>query len=220
MTEEALSRYRLHFSKGKQLRYIGHLDLHRTLERTLRRANLPLDYSKGFNPRIKLNLSTALPLGCSSSAELADIWLISDLDVEAVLQAVISAAPPGLSFTSVEKIDLRIPSLQSQINAVEYQVELLDVGVISRLDDAVETLLNATALARTRRGKEYDLRPLIQSLEAVQQPPNPPSLRMVLTSGEGTTGRPEEVILALDLDPAEALIERTQLFLAEEADKE
>jgi radical SAM-linked protein len=215
MTEDLLTRFRLHFHKTRELRYIGHLDLHRSLERTLRRAQLPLDYSKGFNPRVKLNLSTALPLGCSSTSELADFWLLSDLDEETVRNALLSVTPPGLAVISIEKIDLKFPSLQSQINAVTYQVELPDKVDVAELGDNIRIILQTENLPRSRRGKAYDLRPLIRTLEIKQHPPMPTILKMILQAGEGKTGRPEEVLLALGLDPVEAIIERTELFLSE-----
>ena len=49
-TNEHLTRYRFHFEKNENMKYTGHLDLHRTLERTFRRSTLPLAYSQGFNP--------------------------------------------------------------------------------------------------------------------------------------------------------------------------
>jgi radical SAM-linked protein len=213
MTEDGLTRYRIHFRKEEHLRYIGHLDLHRAMERTLRRAKLPLDYSKGFNPRVKLNLSSALPLGCSSSVELADIWLQKELSEDVVLESLRAVSPPGLTVSRVEEIDLKTPSLQSQIKAFEYQVELSGVGDPSILPGAITALLEAESLPRIRRGKAYDLRPLIQELDLCRGVQAPLYLRMVLEAGEGSTGRPEEVLLALGLDPADALIERTQLFL-------
>jgi radical SAM-linked protein len=220
MTEETLTRYRISFTKGAHLRYIGHLDLHRTMERTLRRAKLPLGYSKGFNPRVKLNLSTALPLGCSSKAELADIWLATARDETLVLESLCKSAPPGMTFTHIEKIDLRTPSLQSQIQACEYQVELSNLREPSTLSKNVAALLETERLPRTRRGKDYDLRPLIQSLQLFEDERDTSILQMVLSVGERSTGRPEEVLLALDLDPTECLIERTKLFLAAETSTE
>jgi hypothetical protein len=110
-------------------------------------------------------------------------------------------------------IDLKTPSLQSQIKAFEYQVELSGVGDPSILPGAITALLEAESLPRIRRGKAYDLRPLIQELDLCRGVQAPLYLRMVLEAGEGSTGRPEEVLLALGLDPADALIERTQLFL-------
>ncbi len=215
MTEETLARFRLHFHKTRTLRFIGHLDLHRSLERTLRRTQLPLDYSKGFNPRLKLNLSSALPLGCSSTTELADFWLLNDRDEQEVLESLRKQAPPGLSFISVEKIDMQTPSLQSQIDAVTYIVELPDSVKVNELSSKVSSLLASSQLERTRRGKPYDLRPLILSLELLKDQQDRWILRMKLRAAEGMTGRPEEVLRALSLDPAETLIERTKLFLTD-----
>jgi radical SAM-linked protein len=216
MTEDALTRYRIHFCKEDRLRYIGHLDLNRAMERTLRRARLPLGYSKGFNPRVKLNLSSALPLGCSSSVELADIWLLNEVSEDVVLESLRAVSPPGLTVSRVEVIDLKTPSLQSQIKAFEYQVALSGVGDPSILPGAITALLEAESLPRTRRGKAYDLRPLIQALHLNRGDQDSVTLRMVLQAGEGSTGRPEEVLLALGLDPADTLIERTRLFLEAE----
>ena len=52
------------FEKGEKLRFIGHLDLMRTMQRALRRSHLPIKYSNGFNPHIRL--SFAAPLSVSA----------------------------------------------------------------------------------------------------------------------------------------------------------
>ncbi len=215
MTEVILKRYRICFQKGDHVRYISHLDLHRAIERTLIRSKLPVNYSKGFSPRIRLNLTTALPLGCSSLVELADIWLLEDLDPSDIHDALASSAPPGITFTSVEPIDMRMPSLQSQIRAVEYRVELTMGHDPTTLAQTIEDLLANDSLPRTRRGKQYDLRPLIHELEGNQDQGDQISLRMLLNVGEGSTGRPEEVLFALGLDPSNTFIERTRILLTE-----
>ncbi len=61
-----MQRLRLTFAKTAAMRYTGHLDLHTTWERTLRRARLPLAYSQGFHPQPKIQLASALPLGFTS----------------------------------------------------------------------------------------------------------------------------------------------------------
>ena len=70
-------RLRLYFGKTSLMRYTAHLDTQRALERTIRRAKLPLAYSEGFTPHAKMNLAAALPLGFTSIGELADIWLVA-----------------------------------------------------------------------------------------------------------------------------------------------
>ncbi|MFQ5886684.1 MAG: TIGR03936 family radical SAM-associated protein, partial [Anaerolineae bacterium] len=56
-------RIRITFSKGEEIQYISHLDMMRLWKRTLRRANLPLAYSKGFNPQPKISIAAPLPVG-------------------------------------------------------------------------------------------------------------------------------------------------------------
>jgi radical SAM-linked protein len=216
MTIEDLTRYRLHFHKTKELRYIGHLDLHRSIERMLRRAELPVDYSKGFNPRMKLNLSTALPLGCSSTTELADFWLLTDLGEEEVFLRLLNATPPALDLKEVEKIDLKSPALQTMITGATYRVEILESINRTKLGEKIDEFLRAESLERTRRGKVYDLRPLVRTLEIAQETGTHQYLKMLLQVGEGHTGRPEEVLLQLELNPANCLIERTHLHFSSE----
>ena len=55
MAESIIARIRITYSKTGMLRFIGHLDLQKLWERALRRADLPVRYSQGFNPKIHLN---------------------------------------------------------------------------------------------------------------------------------------------------------------------
>ena len=55
MSEHAqVHRMRIRFSVGETIKYISHLDLLRAWERILRRAGVPLAYSKGFNPHPRI----------------------------------------------------------------------------------------------------------------------------------------------------------------------
>jgi hypothetical protein len=83
------------------------------------------------------------------------------------------------------------------------------------LERRVDALLGSETVLRKRREKNYDLRPLIEGLRLSPAPPAGPSVWMRLSSREGATGRPEEVLLALGIDPAGVRIHRTRLLLAE-----
>ncbi len=75
-------------------------------------------------------------------------------------------------------------------------------------------MLEAPSLPRERRGKSYDLRPLIESLEFIPADGSSlPYLRMQLAAREGATGRPEEVLDVLGLPLEGTRIERTRLVL-------
>lgn len=205
-------RLRITFAKTEAMRFTGHLDLHRTWERTIRRARLPLAYSQGFNPHPRINLGSALPLGFTGEAEVVDIWLEENLPLNEVRSALERAIPPGVRIQSLEHIDDRTPTLQTELRASEFEVTFLDDT--PDLEDRVAELLAAETLPRERRGKLYDLRPLIHALDSL--PPSPeghPRLLMRLAAQEGATGRPEEVISALGAKPERTRVHRTRLVL-------
>jgi radical SAM-linked protein len=206
-----MPRYRITFAKNEAMRFTGNLDLHRAWERTFRRAGLPLAYSEGFSPHPRLALAAALPLGCLSENDLLDAWLAADVPDEAVMSDLGHAAPPGLAVLSVTRPDTREPSLPAQVVSAEYSVRLDDPPSLSDLETRAASLLSAAHLPRQRRGKDYDLRPLIEGLEIRDAGQG---LWIRLAAREGATGRPEEVLAALDLDPARALCRRTRLSLS------
>jgi len=201
-------RVRLTFTKQGALRYTGHLDLHKILERSIRRAHLPLAYSQGYHPQPKLNLAAALPLGFSSRAEVMDIWL--NEDVENVASALQASVPPGLTILDEKSVDDREPSLQSQVIAAEYEVEVTETGSASGLTEKIASVLDSESIPRVRRKKEYDLRPLVEELTLTSDN----QLFMRLTAREGATGRPEEVLDVMGIPLEDTRIERTRLLFA------
>lgn len=198
------------------MRFTSHLDLHKTWERTFRRAGLPLVYSQGFNPHPKLQLACALPLGFTSECELLDAWLnAEDFSQQDARLRLERAVPPGLQVHQVESADLHAPALQTRILSARYMVTLVDPA--ADLDQRVAELLLAESLPRVRRGKPYDLRPLVEEILVVfPDEQNNQRLEMQLAARESQTGRPEEVLEALSLSPFAARLHRTQLILSPE----
>ncbi|UCH60377.1 MAG: DUF2344 domain-containing protein [Anaerolineales bacterium] len=206
-------RLRITFSKTELMRYTSHLDLHRAWERTFRRANLPLAYSQGFKPHPRLNLASALPLGFTSQAEVLDVWLENEMDLDEIKRNLKPALPPGLNTRSIKQVNSRVPSLQSQLIAAEYLVTLFDHH--PNLNTNLIQILSAQSLPRERRGKQYDLRPLIHELQSIENDPDGKQrIRMLLSAQEGATGRPEEVLLSASIDPLATRIHRTRLMFA------
>jgi radical SAM-linked protein len=204
-------RIRITFAKTSDMRYTGHLDLHRAWERLIRRARLPLAYTQGFSPHPRINLASALPLGFTGEAEVVDIWLEQDLPPDKITTTLRQAAPPGMRIERVEMIDERSPTLQTMLEASEFVITLLEP--VPDLDARRRNLLDAGEIIRERRGKAYDLRPLILELQAL--PENEESqqrLVVCLVAREGATGRPEEVLEALEIDPLNARIHRNRLI--------
>jgi radical SAM-linked protein len=212
-------RLRITFSKSGALRYTGHLDLQGLWERTVRRAGLPLAYTQGFHPGPKIQLASALPLGFIGRAEIVDLWINDpgDQELPSCKEILQAAAPPGLGIISVEIVDEHNPTLQRQVLSAEYEIILLEEVALPGLVIGISALLAASSLMRERRGKTYDLRPLVESLELLSDEGSGSiRLHMRLAAREGATGRPEEVLGALGIPFETARIERICLILADQ----
>ena len=211
-------RIRITFVKQGALRYTGHLDLHKLWERAARRAELPLAYSQGFHPQPKMNMAAALPLGFSSSCEVMDMKLEQAIPLEDLPTRLNKTLPSGLQVVDVEQVDEREPALQTQVKSAEYEVTLTEAIDEAELQSKVDSILGSTSIPRERRGKTYDLRPLIEELTLTPSPL--PSrergvgvrILMRLTAREGATGRPEEVLDVLGIAFEGTRIERTRLI--------
>lgn len=206
-------RLRITFAKVGPLRYTGHLDLHRLWERAARRAELPLAYSQGFHPQPKLTIAAALPLGFSSRCEVLDMRLEQAIALEGLREKLQQTLPTGIQVTSVETVDEKLPALQTLVASAEYQVTLTDSSSSFRVDRVelqrrIDSVLASESIVRERRGKTYDLRPLIEELG----PAPDGAIFMRLAAREGATGRPEEVLDILGIAFEETRIERTKLI--------
>jgi radical SAM-linked protein len=216
-----VARVRITFSKQGALRYTGHLDLHKLWERAARRADLPLSYSQGFHPQPRISLASALPLGFSSQAEVIDLRLNEELPSEEIMARLRDNLPGGIQILNIQSVDERAPALQTQVVSAEYQVTLTELIDRSELKRRVDELLQSESLPRERRGKSYDLRPLIEELSVLEwvaqaklEPSPALQIFMRLVSREGATGRPEEVLAALGIPADTTRVERTRLIFS------
>ena len=205
-------RARITFSKQGALRYTGHLDLHRLWERAMRRADLPLSYSLGFHPQPKISLAAALPLGFSSLGEVLDVRFNAEIPTEEIAARLKDSLPPDIKVTGVESVDEREPALQTQVLSATYNAHLTEPVDGADLKRRVEEMLMAESLPRERRSKSYDMRPLIEILNVITEADGKVWLQMKLAARDGATGRPEEVLDALGIEPEYTRVERTRLI--------
>ena len=208
-------RIRITFAKQGALRYTGQIDLHKLWERAARRAQLPLAYSQGFHPQPKINIAAALPLGFSSRCEVMDMKLEREIPLEGLRDKLQGTLPTGIQVLNLETADEHAPALQTQVEAAEYEVTLTESIDRSALKRKVDSVLESESIIRERRGKKYDLRPLIEALTSSPLPMGEEKevrVIMRLAAREGATGRPEEVLDVLGIPFEETRIERTRLI--------
>ena len=122
-----MERILFRFTKGESIRFVGHLDLMRMVERAMRRSHFPILYSQGFNPRPRMSFASALTLGATSDWELCQLDLAQDLDARAVAEAadrLRTQLPPGFAILEIWPIPLEKRNPYIQVTAAEYALTL------------------------------------------------------------------------------------------------
>jgi radical SAM-linked protein len=206
-------RLRVTFTKDEPLRYTSNLDVLRLWDRAFRRAGIPVAYSQGFNPTPKITIAAALPLGMTSDCELMDVVLEPPMGPAEFLARLVQQLPPGVRLVSAVEAPLNAPALPAVVRQAEYQVQVeAPANVVA---EAIARALAASSLPRQRRGRNYDLRPLIDELRIESAESTSCSVWMRLRAEAGATGRPDEVMDCLGLAEAVRAIRRTRLVLAD-----
>jgi len=114
----------------------------------------------------------------------------------------------GIGILNIQSVDERAPALQKQILSAEYEVHVTEVMNKVHLEQKINEVMASNSLPRQRRGKSYDLRPLIEKLDLAAEN----QIRMRLSAREGATGRPEEVLSVLEIPIEQVSIERIGLI--------
>ncbi len=98
-------KVRIKFEKKDKMIYIGHLDLLKIFQRSIKRAKLPIKYSEGFNPHQEVVFALPLPLGFTTKADYVDIKLTTDMDTNEIKERLNNSTPNGLNIIDVKKIE-------------------------------------------------------------------------------------------------------------------
>jgi len=192
---QIVCRYR----KGEEVKWLSHLDLKRTLERAMRRAELPLALTEGHNPHPKVSLGPPLSVGATGEAEVFAVHLSAPMRPETVKERLNAQLPPGLQVLEAWVVPgYRRKETFGDLDIAEYRVTMGDGADIEALRARIAHLMASRELTVQRRREHgvrpVDLRPLIVSLEATQAGAGQIELRMRLRTGSHGGARPQEVV--------------------------
>jgi radical SAM family uncharacterized protein/radical SAM-linked protein len=146
-TPDGTYKLRIRYARRQELRFLSHLDTIRALYRAFRRAELPLSYSKGYHPHIKVSFGQPLPLGQTSDAEYLDLQLSQPYREEFIAR-LSATLPVGLSILAHKHFFANLPSLSKQLNLARYEIALSSGIAVD--EAAVERIAREKRLVVTR----------------------------------------------------------------------
>ncbi len=210
-----MQNIRVFFKKEGKAAYISHLDLMRTMTRALKKAEIPVWYTQGFNPHIYLTFALPLSLGMESVCESFDTRLMEPMPFDEVKQRLNSVMPHGLSVYDVAEH----VSKPTEITYARYEVELYSPVVDSgTVNTSLTAFFDRPEIPVEKKSKSkmqtIDVKPHIEIIKCEQSEDS--VLLEMLTSAGGTFNlNPSVVFKAFEKElGAElvALIKRTAVL--------
>lgn len=211
---------RTRFSRTAGIVYIGHLDLMRTFERVCRRAEFPISYSQGYNPRPSMVFALPLGVGVATTSDYVDIFLEERIDVSDFIARFNQFCPSGLRLLEGGYVSSDSGSLMAEVSAATYQISSPNIRTYT------ESLLKRDSIVVMKRSKgkmkEAEIRDLI--LQVAQEDPgsDPHSITITVLAGSSRNLRPDLLLEAMaelegypPVDKDNAMVTRTALFMGE-----
>ena len=210
---------RLRFARTGSLSFVGHLDLMRTFERSMRRAGLPLLHSQGYNPRPMLVFALPLGVGISTSDDYLDVSFTEETDPKQVIDALSPMLPAGLEILDGWPVPETNGSIMALVSAASYNLRA--PGITEALRKLF--LLDEVAVEKRSKGqiRTLNIRPLM--LRMIEDDPlNADACTVLVCAGSHENVRPDLLLSALTIyadypkkDSVNCEIERTGLFAGE-----
>lgn len=172
---------RIKYRKLGYMKFLGHLDMVRLMERSFRRAGLPLEFSGGFNPRPKVNFAAPLPVGVTSDAEVLEVNLTETIDIAELFKHQKKYFPAEIELIAGRFVHGEGQSkkkLMSSVTSCQYLISVLSkeqpsMEVVKKWLGAYTAQEEIIIEKKNKKKKivQKDIRPAIRSLSLVSVDP-------------------------------------------------
>lgn len=163
-----MDKLRLRFTKTGRAAYISHLDLMRTMQRAFKRADLPLQYSEGFNPHPQISIALPLSVGASSICELMDFRLNCQTDLSALPGRLTAVMPEGITVTEAYEAQSKNRDIKWLLIEGRF---FYDCAEANEMLPALKEFFSQKSIVVTKKTKrgfaETDIAPAIRKAEFV-----------------------------------------------------
>lgn len=166
-------RYVIKFTKEASVKFISHLDLMRTIQRVIRRSDLPMEYSKGFNPHMALSIAQPLSVGVYSDSEYMDIVLVEELEEKEIIDRLNAKTAAGIKFLTAIKVinkegEKKLPQTMALVDAARFTIKML-CSDSNKVESKMNELINKpewNTIKKSKKGeKEVNLKTMIKEMK-------------------------------------------------------
>lgn len=205
---------RIKFCKIGNLQFISHLDLQRTFHRVLVRANIPMWYTKGFNPHAKLVFGVPLSVGTESMCEMADLRIERQIGLDEIKNRLNEQLTDEMYV-----LEAYYPSTKySDIAYADYTITLKSPAIDFKSCEKVSKLFSSPVMMvkKSKSGeKEVDITAFIKRLK-ITSANGSMTLNAILSAGSTENLNPEYIVSAiknnLDIFSADPTLESYRIM--------
>ncbi len=163
---EGSIKYRIKFKKTGCMKFLGHLDILRYFQKAIKRAELPVAYSEGFNPHQLLSFAAPLSVGVEGYGEYFDMEMMEAIDPYALRDRLDAVMVDGMRIIDARTLPEKSQNCMASVTAAEYRISFKEhgfdfdpayalVGFYQYLDEIVIT-------KKTKKSeRQIDLKPLV-----------------------------------------------------------
>jgi len=188
----------IRFAICGDVRFISHHDTIRLFERALSRAQLPVKFSEGFNPRPQLSFPVPRAVGITGEAEVLLVGFSEPIDPEVVLSRLGEQMPAGIKMLAARSLEgkgkLRVDCAYYAVEITTEQSAAVSLALRGILES--RTWFVKRTVQEGEPGKMIDLRSFL-----VEACADAGELRWTLSVTDKGTVRPAEFLSAVGLDP-------------------
>jgi len=200
---------RVFFEKKNGAKFISHLDLNRAVMRILVRTGLPVVYSQGFYPHIKVVFALPLSIYQESTCEVFDFKLNEDIPKDVVAEALAKAMPDDLHFISCEDPVYKL----GDVSKAEYEIK---VYTKATKDEVEKLFCGDIVVLRKTKTREFEdkINDRIFSLEVFDDSNISIKLKCVLRASNSEYLNPQYLVNHISeyYDVYDQEIKRTKLM--------
>lgn len=197
MVNVKVARLLIKFTKTNGAKFISHLDTMRTLHRAFRRAELPIAYSKGFNPHPSISVAAPLSLGIGSVAEYADVNIDEEIEAKIIVKALNEVMPMDINIVNVVSINGKMPASMAAVAFARYSIRFEKQVEIKTVEKIINDILKCDEIIKMKRTKSgeklINIRPLIADLSYEKYGDGLVKFECVLQSGSNGSLGPDIV---------------------------
>lgn len=163
--KEEPTKYRVQINKGEEISILSHLDYVDIYRRAIIRSKLPISYSEGYNPHMKMSFANALAVGVTSEAEYFDFQLNVNLPEEEVMKRMNEQLPEGAKIIRLKKLKNKTPKLMAIADLSTYEIETFkfDEEAIERFNQEKEIIYERVT---PKKKQIIDVKKFVERIEA------------------------------------------------------